>query len=788
MRLIIVIIFNLIFFQLHAQFVIKGSVQQAKNANPIESALISIPDLKRGILSDSSGAFEMNKIPAGNYLLSVHYPGYDGIGINIALHSDTFLQIKLIESIAELHEIVVTGISNASEQHKNPLPINIISKLSLIENNSGNIMDVASKIPGVNILSTGNAISKPVIRGLSHNRVLSLYNGVRQEGQQWGDEHGIEIDPFSIQRIEVIKGPGTLAYGSDALGGVIHFISDELLPENTSKNEWTQFIQSNNHSLASSYMHAFNKNNWNGLFRVSAQQAANYYNAKDGYVYNSGFASYHTNGNIGIQKKWGYARIIFSSYYQQIGMTEGIRDSMSGEFLAFTNDTTAHRVSRQDNGNYRLDAPYQIVQHNRLMFQSRYSYRKQAFLLQLAYQLSERKEFGNYAQPNTYGLYFYMPTLNYDLKWILPAKSIGASQLGVNGMSQQNINKGSENIIPNYNILDAGIYWTHTYSRKTWTISGGLRMDFRNIHSEALYLDSNGNVASNGFLKFSANQYTFQNFSSSIGISKQIQIIHFLKLNIARAFRSPNAAELFSNGKHEGTNRYEMGNKLIPETNVQFDFSWESHYKHLQWECGIFINSIQHYIFPLKVLNQMGNDSINDGVSVYKYNQNDALLYGFEAAYDVHPHPFDHIHMHQSFAFVRGVFYNSTVEENMPFIPAARLLTEIKFQLPDFKMFKQNFIRLDNDYNFSQNNFLAENHTETATPSYNLYHIVAGSDWHNKKHKKVASFLFSINNVFDITYQNHLSRLKYLAANNAQAYTGVYAMGRNISLKMIFYF
>ena len=138
----------------------------------------------------------------------------------------------------ELNEIVVTGISQSSELRTNPVPIVAIDAQSLLENTSSNIIDNISKQAGVNQITTGAAIAKPVIRGLSFNRIVTLYDGIRQEGQQWGDEHGIEIDEFSVERVEIIKGAGSLMYGSDALGGVINFLAPDPVERGVVKSKW----------------------------------------------------------------------------------------------------------------------------------------------------------------------------------------------------------------------------------------------------------------------------------------------------------------------------------------------------------------------------------------------------------------------------------------------------------------------------------------------------------------------------------------------------------------------
>jgi iron complex outermembrane receptor protein len=112
----------------------------------------------------------------------------------------------LQKSAKEIAEVVVTAVSRASELKKIPVVIKSIDQSQINQNSSTNIIDGLKNIPGINQITTGAAISKPVIRGLGYNRVITLVNGIRQEGQQWGDEHGIEIDDYSVGKVEIVKG------------------------------------------------------------------------------------------------------------------------------------------------------------------------------------------------------------------------------------------------------------------------------------------------------------------------------------------------------------------------------------------------------------------------------------------------------------------------------------------------------------------------------------------------------------------------------------------------------
>ena len=212
-------------------FSLTGMVKDAKGG-PLPGAVVRIPDLQIGTSTDDSGRYKIPDVPQGTYLVSASLIGYAEQSRRVTINSNSAAaNFTLSESALEQQEVVVTGQSKATEIRRSPVPIVAINNQYLKENLSTNAIDAIAKIPGVTEVTTGPNVSKPFIRGLGYNRVLTLYDGMRQEGQQWGDEHGIEVDEYNIDRVEVIKGPASLIYGSDALAGVVNLIPTPPAPE-----------------------------------------------------------------------------------------------------------------------------------------------------------------------------------------------------------------------------------------------------------------------------------------------------------------------------------------------------------------------------------------------------------------------------------------------------------------------------------------------------------------------------------------------------------------------------
>ncbi len=785
-----VLILLLLIIPASAQNTLTGKITDWKTGEPLIGVVVALHDLKMGAVTDTNGIYVITRLPKGNFFVDVSYPSYAGKAIAVDINGYTVKNILLEASITELHEVVVTGVSSATEQHANPVPVAVVNKTQLLQQTSTNIIEAISRQPGLSQIATGPAISKPNIRGLGYNRVVTLNNGVRQEGQQWGDEHGVEMDEYSVERVEIIKGPGSLMYGSDALAGVINMITASPLPEGKINGGVLTNFQTNNSMLGYSLMNTGNLRGISWQLRYSNKFAGNYHNTYDGTVYNSGFRETDLNGYIGVNRKWGYSQLYFASFDQTIAMTEGKRDSLGNFMKALTPDS-AVTVGQADLERFAIGIPNQRVQHLRFISANQFILGKSRLTATLGYQVSKRKEFGDPEHPNAYGLFFYMPTLTYDLKFFMPEQSGWKVSYGLGGMYQQNTNKGIEFLIPAYGLFDIGAFTFAQKKLRKLNLAGGLRYDRRMVSSNGLYLDSLGEPVPAGVLKFAAIHTSFQNFSASAGATFEASANTILKLNIARGYRAPNIAELASNGRHEGSYRYEYGNgSLRPETSLQVDAGIELNSKHVTFEAGAFSNSIQNYIYASRLSGVNGGDSIADPlepVPAYQYGQGSAWLFGGEAGIDIHPHPLDWLHWQSSFSVVRGrQLGQNDSAKYLPFIPAPRILTELKGNIKKKGKYLRNaFIKCDMDYYFAQNQYLKAGNTETATPAYTLVHGGIGTDVVNAKGNKIFTLLISVNNLFDVGYQNNLSRFKYLPVNPLSGRTGVYNMGRNVSFKLV---
>ncbi|MFM2145831.1 MAG: hypothetical protein RL732_667, partial [Bacteroidota bacterium] len=208
-----------------------GTIRDEQTKKPLAGASIHMTDLMTGAVSNSEGFFQLRNIPPGRHFVEISYVGYASISFSIEVNGDLTQDYRLAPSILESNEVIVTGVSMATEIRRSPVPMSLIKQQELSRAMTTNLVDLIAHEPGVAQVSTGPAIAKPVIRGLGFNRVVVLNDGIRQEGQQWGDEHGLEVDEYSVKKVEVLKGPSSVMYGSDALAGVLQVITNTPVPQ-----------------------------------------------------------------------------------------------------------------------------------------------------------------------------------------------------------------------------------------------------------------------------------------------------------------------------------------------------------------------------------------------------------------------------------------------------------------------------------------------------------------------------------------------------------------------------
>ncbi|MXV49728.1 TonB-dependent receptor [Pedobacter sp. HMF7647] len=742
---------------------IKGKVVDANSNDPLPGATVSVPDLRTSAITNSNGEFLLTNIPAkGTYLVEIKYIGYKVFTQVVDLANVSELQFKLQPTSIETKEVVVTGTAVSGSNKRTSTSATVLNRAELLQPSTNLVDALAKQVPGVSQISTGLAISKPVIRGLGYNRIVTLDNGVKQQGQQWGDEHGIEIDQFKAERVEVLRGAASLQYGSDALGGVINLLEPLPAPEGQVKGEVITNYSGNNGLSANSVMLEGNQNGFVWQGRGSYKNAYSF-KTPTGYFPNSGYNETDVNGMVGLNKSWGYSHLNVSSFRNNIGFYDPVVNA-DGSFVNEDGEVYTNTQFKDRS----LDFPRQDIRHFKISLNNNFALGSSGNLkADFGYQDNQRRELEDGPTPS---LFFDLKTYSADLKYYLHETSGWQPVFGLSGDAGHSENKGVELLIPAYDTYGFGAF---AYAKKSWeksTLSLGARYDFRKNDGKQAF-DDDGNS------KFPLFSNQFSNVSGALGFTHQFTDALNFKANAGTAFRSPNPAELGSNGVHEGTFRYEVGNpNLTPERSYQADLNLEYDGKFVTANIGVYENYVHNYIYA----SNMAGDNIDvtdeDGnvsnYPVYRYGQVNANLYGAEASLTIHPVAF--IHFENTLGYTHA--QNLTMDKPLPFIPAANIKNELRFE-PKIKDTRDSYFSVGVNSAFQQNRVDSE--FETRTSGYTLLNAGIGTTLLFGKQPLKLSV--SANNLLDQKYYDALSRLKPGRLDQNDPTFGIYNPGRNVT-------
>ncbi|GAB2705933.1 TonB-dependent receptor [Mucilaginibacter koreensis] len=715
---------------------------------------------------------------------------------------------------ANLNEVVVTGVSRATQVRENPIPIVGVSTKKIEQSSQNNLIDVLVKsVPGLNAVKTGPNISKPFIRGLGYNRVLTLYDGIRQEDQQWGDEHGLEVDAYNISRAEVVKGPSSLIYGSDALAGVVGLIpAMSTERDSTIHGKYFTEYQSNNQLIGNGLRLTYGTAHWLYIIRGSYRLAKNYSNPTDGRVYNTGFRETNASATVKYTTDKGYSSLNFTLYDNQQGIPDGSRDSLSRRFTYQVNEGDADDVKKRPVvtdamlNTYQLTPLVQHIQHYCLYTKNHYQLGKGDIDALLAFQQNIRREYNHPTQPDQAGMYVRLNTINYGLNYNAPVLANTELSFGVNGMYQNNKSLDATDFpIPDYQSFDAGLYGFAKWKYQYLTVSGGLRYDTRSLHGSDFYTNidpSNGfsrrvtgDKIPGAYLQFPAFHQTFNGLSLSLGATYALNGQISVKANIARGYRAPSITEYASNGLDPGAHIIYLGNRgFKPEFSLQQDLGLDVTLTDFSFTLSLFNNNLSNFIYLAQLVDGAGNSISNaQGNKTYQYQQAKAQLYGLETTFSLHPQAWKGFAFDNALSLTYGfnrsqAFQHAGLQgEYLPLIPPLHVLSSLNQEVKlKSAIFKSINFKAEADINAAQNRYLASNNTETYTHGYTLFDMGAGAEIQYSK-KCALQVQLQINNLFNTVYQSHLNRLKYFEyyAASSGGRTGIYNMGRNICVKVV---
>ena len=615
-----------------------------------------------------------------------------------------------------------------------------------------------SKLPGISIISTGPGISKPSIRGLSSNRVITYVQGVRLENQQWGDEHGLGISTSGINSIELIKGPSYVTYGSDAMGGVLY-----IEPERYSSDfslDYMGIYNSNYSGITNNLGLKGSSGNFSYLLRGNMTDNQNF-STPDGEVENTWFKENDIQAGLKYQTENFSSDLRLSMNFSELGiphMEEGHDDHDDHDDHEGDDDHDDHddHEGHEDH--------YQELSHTMLTWKNNIDLGNNHDLeVTLGRQVNDRKEFGGHEEEghddhddheeeghddhDDHGhgesdaeLDMELITNTLDMNLTMPQSDNFNLIIGSNILSQENKNFGHEELIPDAEMNDFGLYGLGQITMENGAALIGIRYDSRSINSEMGSAD-------------------FSNFNGSVGIKRNFDN-STLRINLGSGYRAPSLIELFADGVHHGTFRYEKGNSsLVAETSFQTDITLEINNDDSSLSFDLFYNDINDYIYVSPSSLTM------DSYKVYNYMQQNATLWGGEIHYSKQT-GIDWLTSHTSLEYING---ETADGHALPFIAPLTFNQVLTANISSNYSFEIDFLAKAKQSRVSQ--------FEEETDGYSLLNL--SGNWMTSFLDNDLNIFWSVDNLFDKEYFDHLSRLKT---------AGIHEMGRNISIGLKYNF
>jgi len=786
---------------------ITGKVTDKTTGRPIAGASISVPDLKIGTSANADGFYELKSLPAGKYLIQITAIGYGSITKTIDLGDNWSVDFKLSASNYELGDVVVTALGNTTTKQRAPVPVTVVTHNMLMEGLANTAIDEIAAQPGINETTEGAGTTKPQINGLGFDRVLTLMDGVPQEDFQWGDDHGILIDPYAVYDAEIIKGPASLQYGASAEAGVIGFKSEPFPESGTVLGDVLTEYHTNNGYIGTSLHVAGNHNGFVWDFRVSGEEAHAYSNPKDGYVWGTAWNQLNGRLRLGINRTWGYSRLTLSALHRRIQVPDGNRDS-TGRFEFDTPVNGKIYPTTADFLSYSANiAGDKVLEEYQAWWQNSVNVGRGKIGLDIGYTRSVHHDIDSgYLGSNN----MIVNDIPYSLKYQAEGANSGIKlTTGINGIYEFEHNEAEPPApyvgdfeIPNYTNFEIGAYAVLEKNFKNLTLSGGLRIDRTDFAGNQMYLLNAGTpqqaivpaATPGAVLQFPGFNNTYTGPSGSIGASYQLPDDNYIKLNVSKSYRAPAINELTSNGLNIGSNAFQLGNlNLKAEQGYQIDFAYGHNGMDVSFEADAFYNHINNFIFADRT------DVVSQRYPVYEYvSSNIAVITGVSATLNIHPAATKWFQMDNGFTYIYTHIPNATDSTNhLPWIPAPHLTSEFKFRISNghHSVLGQTFFKIGLQHDWAQNNIYSALYTEVPAAQYTLFNAGAATSFVNPKTGRViCSFYINCNNLTNIAYADHLNLAQYFLSYNGQLVTvtkqnqGVYNMGRNISFKLVFPF
>ena len=724
---------------------------------PLPAVTVVLPDLEIGAFSDEEGRFRLENVPVGRHAIEFRFVGYRTIRSEVIVSESEakVLEVSMQPEALIGEEVTVTGERDLAGELTGSSQSVLVLPLSELEERRGQTVgETLESLPGVSTLTTGPAVSKPVLRGVHSARVLVLNAGITQEGQQWGGDHAPEIDPFSPARIEVLKGAAGVQYGAGAIGGVIRIEPPELPTRPGMGGRINTNLFSNNRQGAGSLLLQGALRRLGGLkWRVQGSlRRAGDAHAPVHVIRNSGFDERDYSMALGYTSD----RVDTEAYFSHFGTWIGI---FKGAHIGNTTDLR-RTIERGDptivgSFTYEIDNPRQRVDHDLLSVRSLVRFEGKGNLeLRYGQQYNRREEWDSHARSGGVarpGFSQGLQTHSGDA--IFQHRNFGNwyGKVGVSGMRQENRRFSTGFLIPDFLAYSAGVFALESWTKGKTTVETGLRYDYR-------WMEIYSNTGRRATEIVDGGVFTYRNMTGVLGLIYELTPDMAVAANIGRAWRPPGVNELYSHGVHHGTAQFEIGDKeLDTESSLNTDLTLRYQGDRGRGELGFFRSHYSNYISLLPADDLVL--TIRGAFPKFTYVQSDALIQGFDGYLEYELTPY--IDTHLSASFVRG--RNTAESQPLYQMPSTRFIAGLSLHLPTGGRLLDAGIGFEGRFVMRQSNFPEGIDYADPPAGYNLFDLdlhaeIAVAD-------QPVRVQFGVRNLFNQRYRDYLSRFRYFIDN-----------------------
>lgn len=615
------------------QFSITGTVYDADSKNPLHNAIVKLS--QKQYKTDNKGGFVFNTLSRGTYFLEFSMPGYDDMAVTVDItDAGINMNIPLEKKTVNIAEVKISHKSKEDEAKEQSAVMYEITKDYLDDNRENTLMQSLQNLPGIQAMSVGSGQSKPVIRGLGFNRVVVSQHGIKHEAQQWGNDHGLEIDQNDVGSVQIVRGPVSILYGSDAIGGVVNL---SPLPVKYGFSGTANLLaESNNDLLGATLGVQSRKGKWYYRGRITWNDYGDYKVPADKIVYDNYVFALHNHNlrnTAGTEKDAGFSigfageNFKTETFVSNVNLKSGFFANAHG--LEVRTSDIDYDASNRD-----IDLPYHSANHFKIINNTSFTKNNHKIKLNTAFQNNYREE---HSEAVAHG---YMPkpdgtlerryvknTYTAEIQDEVKFSERHSLTTGINTEYQHNTIGGWGFLIPAYTRLTAGMYAYNKFEiHQNLFFHSGLRYDAGTVRTKAYY-DWYPSAMEHGnsyVQRAEDSRRNFNNISAAAGFS-YIKGNYNYKINAGKSFRMPLASELSSDGVNYHMFRYEKGNiSLKAETSYQLDA--EVSYEKNGWHFSLtpFINYFDNYIY----LNPTAR--YYESLQIYEYMQSKVLRAGGE--------------------------------------------------------------------------------------------------------------------------------------------------------------